>query len=51
MASEIRACRYCEGGIAWTCGNSPGDRREFSTCADCDGSGEVQVYVYERRAS
>lgn len=47
MAYETRRCRSCEGGIAWTCGNEPEDRREISTCTDCNGSGEVTVYVYE----
>ena len=51
MASEVRACRSCEGGIAWTCGGGPEDRRQFFACEQCGGSGEVRVYVYERRSS
>jgi len=52
MASyETRACGACEEGVAWTCGNAPTDRREFSTCTRCGGSGEVEVFVYERGRS
>ncbi len=48
MAYETRPCSFCEGGIAWTCGNAPEDRRETSTCAKCNGFGIVVVFIYER---